>query len=326
MKWVVVGAGSGGCVAARRLCDAGHRVVLVEGGPALDPGGVPPAIDGDDCFAALEVEGRIYDDLMARRTAGGPEARYLRGRGVGGSSAVNAMVAFRGDPARYHSWGWDDVEAAWARCLIPVERPEDRELGRTDRLLLEADHDAEIAPLTRRAGRRVTSAEAYLWPLRAHQVDRFEVRTEEAVDRVSFDGGGAATGVVLSNGDVIGADAVVLAAGAIHTPAILQRSGVDRRRHGPPRPSGRRADVAPRRRRTNPARSRRPRPGNRGDGRAGADPGAVAQPPRTVRAIGHGDAARRPDAADRGRRPGPHRLGRSASPSDGRVRPAREHG
>ena len=105
MKWIVVGAGSAGCVAARRLHDAGHCVVLIEAGPAFEPGGVPGPIDGDDSFAALGVAERTYADLLARRTAHGPETRYLRGRGVGGSSAVNAMVALRGDPARYRSWG-----------------------------------------------------------------------------------------------------------------------------------------------------------------------------------------------------------------------------
>ena len=138
------------------------------------------------------------------------------------------MVALRGDPARYRSWGWDDIDEAWERCLIPVERPSDGELGRIDRLLLAADVGAEITPLTRRAGRRVTSAEAYLWRLRSDAGDRFEVRTEQTVDRVAFDAGGAATGIVVSNGELVHADGVVLAAGAIHTPAILQRSGVDR--------------------------------------------------------------------------------------------------
>lgn len=228
MRWIVVGAGSAGCVAARRLVDAGHRVTLVEAGAPMQPDHDVAHIDGNDAFAALGVAGRTFTDVVARRTAEGPERRYLRGRGVGGSSAVNGMVALRGDPDVYSSWGWDaaSVNAAWERCLIPEERPTDEELGRIDRLLLAADADAEVCPLTRRGGRRVTSAEAYLWPVLGAAGSRFETLSDRVVDRVDFDASGAATGVTSAGGERVQADAVVLAAGAIHTPTVLQRSGV----------------------------------------------------------------------------------------------------
>lgn len=221
MKWIVVGAGSGGCVVARRLVDAGHETVLVEAGPSLRPDAVPPAIDGDDSFAALAVPGRTHVGLSARRTRGGGATPYPRGRGEGGSSAVNSMVGLRGDRRLYESWGWTDTDAWFERVLVPTESADLDEVGRLGRAVLNAEPRAVRAPLTRRNRRRVTAAEPYLWPV----LDGFSSVTDAGVDVVEFDGSGAATGVRLTDGRSIEADAVALCAGAIHTPAILLRSG-----------------------------------------------------------------------------------------------------
>lgn len=223
MRWLVVGAGSGGCVVARRLVDAGHEVVLIEAGPPLRPDAVPSAISGSDSFAALGEVGRTHTGLVARRTPAGEYVAYHRGRGEGGSSAVNSMVALRGDPRLYESWGWDDLDAMWERVLVPMQRPSDEELGRVTRLLLEADQRADVAVLTRNDGRRVTAAEAYLWPVRSQMT----AVVDATVDRVEFDEAGVAVGVRLDDGTMIGGDAVAVCAGAIHTPAIMLRSGVD---------------------------------------------------------------------------------------------------
>jgi choline dehydrogenase-like flavoprotein len=226
MKWIVVGAGSGGCVAARRLHDAGHDVVVVEAGPSLTHGEVPAGIDGDDSFAALAEPGRVYPNIVAARSANQTERPYLRGRGVGGSSAVNSMVALAGDHALYRSWGWNDTEQVVAGILVPSEPPASSELGRVDRLLLDASNNAVVAPLTRHLGRRVTAAEAYLWPCMSSE--RFNIVTDHVVDVVTFDRAHRrATGVRLTSGATLSADAVAIAAGAIHTPAILLRSKVN---------------------------------------------------------------------------------------------------
>lgn len=225
--WVVIGAGSAGCVAAARLSeDPDCDVILIEGGPDLSRWDIPAEIDGPNFLDAASLHGRSYPELRARRVAGGVASPYLRGRGVGGSSTINAMVALRGNAEQYRSWGWDDTEAAWAAMALPEEHPEPGELGPVDIALLAACSDARPVPLTRRDGRRITSAEAYLWP--AAERSNLTVMTESPVDRVRLDGR-RATGVVLADGEVVAGDRVVLAAGALHDPAILLRSGVDTR-------------------------------------------------------------------------------------------------
>lgn len=222
---IVVGAGSAGCVLAARLSgDPTCAVTLVEAGPGLGPSDLEGPLGGPDFLAALEVPERTFPSLMATRATGGTTSVYPRGRGVGGSSAVNAMVALHGDPELYRSWGWDDSAVAWDAIELPEEQADEAELGAVDRALLDAAPDAERARLTRRGGRRVTSAEASLWPALEHE--NLVVRVDSSVDRIVFDGR-RAIGVLLADGEAMPADRVVLAAGAIHSPAILLRSGVD---------------------------------------------------------------------------------------------------
>lgn len=233
---VVVGAGSAGCVLAARLSERPDvEVVLLEAGPDRSAHDVPPEVAGPSFVAAKELPGWTWPSLVASRAAGQAPRSYVRGRGVGGSSAVNAMVALTGRPDDYDEWvsrfgcagwGWDDLGPYFDSTLLDLHRAPDGEWGDVNRALAVAVPSAAAGVLLTRSvdGRRVSAADAYLAPARSRP--NLTVIGDALVDRVLLDGG-RVRGVVLADGTRVGADVVILAAGAIHSPAVLLRSGVD---------------------------------------------------------------------------------------------------
>jgi choline dehydrogenase-like flavoprotein len=203
-RWVVVGAGAGGCVAAGRLSADPHRdVVLVESGP--DHG---PADDPRDRGPYL-VDPRRMTTVPARRVSGGRALPYRLGHGLGGSSLINGTIVVTDGP------GTDSTH------LLPIAPV--GPLGPVGTALIAAEPRARPLGVIREHGRRVTAADAYIRPF----LDRpnLRVRSETTVARIAFDGA-RAIGVVTVTGEEIRADRVVLCAGAIGTPALLLRSGV----------------------------------------------------------------------------------------------------
>lgn len=193
MRWLVVGGGTAGCVVAAALSDvASDHVTLLEAG-----GGDGRRLTGASSLADLAVDGAVWADVRP----------YVQGRGVGGSSRINGAVL-----------SGDGID------LLPSETATDAELGPIDRALLAAAQDARPAVLARRGGRLLSAADIFLAPVRdrpnVEVVDGAEVRS------VRFDGR-RAVGVTLADGSTVDGDAVVLSAGAVRSPVLLMRSGVE---------------------------------------------------------------------------------------------------
>jgi choline dehydrogenase-like flavoprotein len=215
-RWMVVGGGSAGCVLAARLsAEPSNEVTLLETGPARRPAGGDSGDDGGfgsrSFFDDLADPDRTHRNLTAVRVDGQAPSHYLSGRGLGGSGAVNAMIGLEGGPFV-------------ADHLVVTELVSEYEWGAVDRALVAADPAAGPVPLTRLHGRRVTVVEAYLDPILPRP--NLDIVSDVHVDRVVFDGR-RTIGVRTADGVQFDADRVVVSAGAIHSPAILLRSGVD---------------------------------------------------------------------------------------------------
>jgi choline dehydrogenase len=268
--YVIVGAGSAGAVLAARLsANPNTQVALLEAGPDYGPAETPEAIrspNPNEIIVGEAYGAYRWDDLQSRRTRAQPHRKYWRGRGMGGSSAINGQIAIRGVPEDYNEWaaagctGWSFADVLPAFCRletdgrfgdrdyhgdsgpIPIYRAPVSKWGAVDQALAEAalddgyawepDHNAPgttgVSPyaINNRDGVRVSTNDAYLAPSRGR--NNLAVFGEAHVDQVLFDGS-RAVGVRVRQGGrwrEVRGGTIILAAGAVHSPAILLRSGV----------------------------------------------------------------------------------------------------
>ncbi|HEX9087602.1 MAG TPA: GMC oxidoreductase [Arthrobacter sp.] len=254
----IVGAGTAGCVLASRLSeDPARQVVLFEAGPDYPPGTLPP--DLADGIHGTSTASHDWG-LHGTGVDGGPPLALPQGRVTGGSSAVNATFALRGHPADYdgwalHGWKFEDVLPSFLRLEhdldfgsapyhgtdgpVPIRRYRGDECSELTLAMEGAiasvgipripDHNAPGAvgvsglPVNCVRGTRVSTALAYLDPVRSRP--NLTIRADSPVAEVLV-GGGRASGVRTTDGQITAADEVIVCAGAYHSPALLIRSGI----------------------------------------------------------------------------------------------------
>jgi len=263
--YIIVGAGTAGCVLANRLSqDPSRRVLLLEAG-------------GRDNWIWYHVPvGYLFtianprSDWMFRTEAepglNGRSLLYPRGKVIGGSSAINAMICMRGQAADYDGWralglpGW-----GWSDVLPAFRQVEDHFLGagehhgsgggfrveapRVSWRILDAVRDAAVEigvpriedfntgdnegvayfHVNQKRGRRWSAATGFLKPALSRR--NLQLQMHVHVERLIIENGRACGVQLRRGGELIEARAageVILAAGAIGSPQILNLSGIGR--------------------------------------------------------------------------------------------------
>ncbi len=273
--YIIVGAGSAGATLAARLTEnPGLQVALIEAGPDYRSADAPEAMripNPSRIITDPEFVQFRYDNLKSRRTAAQSPRLYWRGRGVGGSSAINGQIAIRGTVEDYDGWAADGCEGWSYRDVlpylnrletdlrfgaepyhgdcgpIPIYRAPVSRWGAVDQAGAEAaldlgypwaaDHNAPhafgVSPyaINNRDDVRVSTNDAYLEPARGR--NNLAIFGDTLVDCVTFSGA-RATGVRIKSRDgwrELRGREIILSAGAVHSPAILMRSGIGKADH-----------------------------------------------------------------------------------------------
>jgi len=252
--YVIVGAGSAGCVLANRLCKSGASVILLEaGGKDRNP----------MIHVPLGVAKLLHHPVVNWNYSSEPEERtglrpihWPRGKVLGGSSSINGMLYVRGNPADFDAWaadgcpGWtyDDVLPYFMRSER-FEGGDDAYRGREGpmpvegyRTILPITHrfveaareagfgfnpDLNYSQMTRQGRWRGSTAATFLREVKGRSNLRIE--THATAGQLTFDGR-RCTGLSFfrdgSEHSVKANREVVLSAGAVNSPHLLQISGI----------------------------------------------------------------------------------------------------
>ena len=262
--YIVVGAGSSGCVVASRLSeDPAVKVLLIEAGGSMEAFWVNTPAGMAVLFRSEKFNWRFKTEPVP--TLDGRVVQWDRGKGLGGSSSINGMIYMRGQPRDYDQWaelgnpgwGWDDVLPYFKRSENnargangfhgsqgPLSVTDPVEVHPAARDFISACAAAGIPPsddlnappypsvglrqYTIRNGRRHSVYKAFIEPVR-EQRRNLTILTDAVVTRVVLDGGDAVGVEVIQGGHkriIHAAREVILSAGALASPQLLMLSGI----------------------------------------------------------------------------------------------------
>ncbi|MGK0281059.1 MAG: choline dehydrogenase [Patiriisocius sp.] len=261
--YIIVGAGSAGAVVANRLSESGRHSVLV-----LEAGGsdLTPYVQLPLGYGKVYYDERVNWKYLTEPVPqlNNKPSYWPRGKVLGGSSSINAMVYVRGHVSDYDQWesvapgwGWDDVEPLFRRmeswggkpdsrrgqdgplsvtdifnmshplCEAYLDAAEQIQIPRNDDYNAGDMEGAALYQITTENGLRASTARAYLRP--AMRRGNLVVQQHAHVRRVIIENHTAIGIEYERNGELQAAKAraeVILCAGAVNSPQLLQQSGV----------------------------------------------------------------------------------------------------